>query len=122
MLDLNSKSKMFRLLQGDVGSGKTIVALISALSVISSGFQVALMAPTEILARQHFTLAKKLFPKNINIELLSSKNENIEKKRIIKELLNNKINMVFGTHAIFQKKIIFQTLVILLLMNSINLV
>ena len=61
--DLNSKSKMFRLLQGDVGSGKTIVALISSLSVISSGFQVSLLAPTEILARQHFTLAKNYFPK-----------------------------------------------------------
>jgi len=108
--DLNSKSKMFRLLQGDVGSGKTIVALISSLSVISSGFQVALMAPTEILARQHFTLAKKLFPKNINIDLLSSKSENIEKKRIVTELENNKIHMVFGTHAIFQKKIIFANL------------
>ena len=108
--DLNSKSKMFRLLQGDVGSGKTIVALISSLSVISSGFQVALMAPTEILARQHYTLAKKLFPKNINIELLSSKSENVEKKRIVKELEDNKIHMVFGTHAIFQKKIIFSSL------------
>ena len=108
--DLNSKSKMFRLLQGDVGSGKTIVSLISALSVIKSGFQVALMAPTEILARQHFTLAKKLFPKNISIELLSSKSENIEKKRITNELQNNKINIVFGTHAIFQKKIIFANL------------
>ena len=105
--DLNSKSKMFRLLQGDVGSGKTIVSLISALSVVNSGFQVALMAPTEILARQHFTLAKKLFPQNICIELLSSKSENIEKKRIIKELESNKVNMVFGTHAIFQKKIVF---------------
>ena len=108
--DLNSKSKMFRLLQGDVGSGKTIVSLISALSVVSSGFQVALMAPTEILARQHFTLAKKLFPRNICIELLSSKSENIEKKRIVKDLASNKINMVFGTHAIFQKKIIFANL------------
>ena len=108
--DLNSKSKMFRLLQGDVGSGKTIVSLISSLSVISSGFQVALMAPTEILARQHYTLAKKLFPKDISIELLSSKSENIEKKRIVKELENNKIQMVFGTHAIFQKKIIFSNL------------
>ena len=108
--DLNSKSKMFRLLQGDVGSGKTIVALISSLSVINSGFQVALMAPTEILARQHYALAQKLFPKNINIELLSSKSENIEKKRIVKELENNKIDMVFGTHAIFQKKIIFAKL------------
>ena len=108
--DLNSKSKMFRLLQGDVGSGKTIVSLISALNVVSSGFQVALMAPTEILARQHYMLAKKLFPKNISIELLSSKSENIEKKRIVKELKNNKIEMVFGTHAIFQKKIIFAKL------------
>ena len=102
--DLSSKSKMFRLLQGDVGSGKTIVALITALNVVSSGFQVALMAPTEILARQHYTLAKKLYPKNISIELLSSKSENITKKKIIKELENNKIQMVFGTHAIFQKK------------------
>ncbi len=108
--DLASKSKMFRLLQGDVGSGKTIVALISALSVISSSFQVALMAPTEILARQHYNLAKKLFPENITIELLSSKSENIEKKRIIKNLKENKTQMVFGTHAIFQKKIIFNNL------------
>jgi len=108
--DLNSKSKMFRLLQGDVGSGKTIVALISSLSVISSGFQVAIMAPTEILARQHYELAKKLFPKNINIEMLSSKSKYVEKKSIVKELKNNKIHMVFGTHAIFQKKIIFANL------------
>jgi len=108
--DLNSKSKMFRLLQGDVGSGKTIVALISSLNVISSGFQVALMAPTEILARQHYTLAKKLFPKKISIKLLSSKSENIEKKRTIMELKSNKINMVFGTHAIFQKQIIYSNL------------
>ena len=108
--DLNSKNKMFRLLQGDVGSGKTIIALISSLNVINSGFQVALMAPTEILARQHYALAKKLFPKNINIELLSSKNKIVEKKKIVNELNDNKINMVFGTHAIFQKKIIFANL------------
>jgi len=101
---------MFRLLQGDVGSGKTIVSLISALSVIESGFQVALMAPTEILARQHYNLAKTLFPKNVSIELLSSKCKNTEKKKIIKELKDNKIQMVFGTHAIFQKKIIFNNL------------
>ena len=108
--DLKSKSKMFRLLQGDVGSGKTIVSLISALNVIESNFQVALMAPTEILAKQHFNLAKKIFPKNINIKLLSSKIENIEKKKIIDDLKNNQIKMVFGTHAIFQKKIIFSKL------------
>ena len=108
--DLNSKSKMFRLLQGDVGSGKTIVSLISSLNVISSGFQVALMAPTEILARQHYSLAKELFPKNVSIELLSSKSENLEKKRIVADLKNNKIHMIIGTHAIFQKKIIFANL------------
>jgi ATP-dependent DNA helicase RecG len=108
--DLLSKSKMFRLLQGDVGSGKTIVALISAVNVIESGFQVALMAPTEILAKQHFNLAKKLFPQNINIQLLSSKSEKVIKKNIIENLKNNKINMVFGTHAIFQKKIFFNKL------------
>ncbi|MDC1223924.1 ATP-dependent DNA helicase RecG [Pelagibacteraceae bacterium] len=108
--DLKSGSKMFRLLQGDVGSGKTIVSLISALNTISSGFQVALMAPTEILARQHFILANKLFPKNISVELLSSKNKDIEKKKIINDLKNNKIQIVIGTHAIFQKKIIFANL------------
>jgi len=108
--DLASKSKMFRLLQGDVGSGKTIVSLISALNVVESNFQVALMAPTEILAKQHFNLAKKIFPKNINIKLLSSKSENIEKKKIINDLKNNEIKMVFGTHAIFQKKIMFPKL------------
>ena len=108
--DLSSKSKMFRLLQGDVGSGKTIVSLISALNTIESGYQVALMAPTEILARQHFILAKQLFGKNINIKLLSSKIENFKKIKIIKDLKNNKINMIFGTHAIFQKKIMFSKL------------
>ena len=108
--DLSSKSKMFRLLQGDVGSGKTIVSLISALNSIESGYQVALMAPTEILARQHFVLAKQLFNNEINIKLLSSKSDNYEKKKITQDLKNNKINMIFGTHAIFQKKIIFSKL------------
>ena len=65
--DLSSKSKMFRLLQGDVGSGKTIVALISALNVIEAGYQVAFMAPTEILTRQHYNLAKNLYSNKINL-------------------------------------------------------
>ena len=108
--DLKSNQKMFRLLQGDVGSGKTIVALISALNVVDSGFQVAFMAPTEILAKQHFTLAKKIFPSSINIDLLSSKSDNKDKKEIIKNLLNQNTNIVFGTHAIFQTKIKFKKL------------
>jgi ATP-dependent DNA helicase RecG len=101
---------MFRLLQGDVGSGKTIVALSAALNVIKSGFQVAVMAPTEILARQHYNLAKEIFEKDIKIEILSSKSEYKEKKIIIKQLVDNEINIIFGTHAIFQKKVTFNKL------------
>ena len=108
--DLKSNQKMFRLLQGDVGSGKTIVALISAYNVINSGFQVAVMAPTEILARQHFLLAKKLFKSSIKIDLLSSKSEYKDKKRILNDLNKNKINLIFGTHSIFQKKVEFNNL------------
>ncbi len=108
--DLNSSNKMFRLLQGDVGSGKTIVALLSAFNTIKSGFQVAVMAPTEILARQHYNLAKKIFPTKINIELISGKLEYKEKKNILNYLSTGKINIVFGTHAIFQKKVIFKKL------------
>ncbi len=108
--DLSSPNKMFRLLQGDVGSGKTIVSLLAAINTINSGFQVAFMAPTEILARQHFNLAKKLFPKNINIALISGKSEYKVKKQILQKLENNKIDIIFGTHAIFQKKVIFKKL------------
>ena len=82
--DLVSNQKMFRLLQGDVGSGKTIGALIAALNVINSGFQVAFMAPTEILARQHFLLAKNIFDSSININYLII-NLN-KKKKIIEDL------------------------------------
>ena len=105
--DLSSNSKMFRILQGDVGCGKTIVSLISALNVIESGYQVALMAPTEILANQHYHLAKKLFPKNINIDFISGKTDYKKKKQIQKNLKNLNVQMIFGTHALFQKKIIF---------------
>ncbi len=108
--DLSSSKKMFRLLQGDVGSGKTIVSLLSALNTIYSGFQVAVMAPTEILARQHFNLAKKLFPKEINVEMISGKSEYREKKKIYKKLETNKIDILFGTHALFQNKILFKKL------------
>ncbi len=108
--DLSSKTKMFRLLQGDVGSGKTIVALISALNAIESGFQVALMAPTEILAMQHYKLAKNLFSKKINLEILTSKTDYIKKKEIQRGISNKKVNMIIGTHSLFQKKINFSNL------------
>ena len=107
--DLKSNLKMFRLLQGDVGSGKTIICLLTAANVISSSYQVALMAPTEILAKQHYNLAKKIFNfSNINIKFLSGKSLN--KKEIINNLENGKINFLIGTHALFQKNIKFKNL------------
>ncbi len=108
--DLKSNQKMFRLLQGDVGSGKTIVALVASLNVISSGFQVCLMAPTEILAKQHYNLAKKLFDKNINIKILTGKTEYKERKEILRDLENNIINIIIGTHSLFQEKIAYHNL------------
>ena len=108
--DLCSDNKMFRLLQGDVGSGKTIVSLLSAFNTINSGFQVAVMAPTEILARQHFLLAKKIFPKNIKIEFISGKSIYKDKKSILDKLFKNEIDIIFGTHSLFQKKVEFKKL------------
>ena len=109
-LDLSSTNKMFRLLQGDVGSGKTIVSLLAAYNTVNSGFQVAVMAPTEILARQHYNFARKIFSNQMNIELISGKSEYKTKKEILKKLAKNEINIIFGTHAIFQKKVSFKNL------------
>tara|TARA_A100001011_G_scaffold328252_1_gene352825 strand:+ start:282 stop:2336 length:2055 start_codon:yes stop_codon:yes gene_type:complete len=110
-LDLRSNFRMFRIIQGDVGSGKTIVSLLSIANVVESNYQCALMAPTEILAKQHFNLAKKIFNKtNINIEFLTGKTENRKRKDIINNLENGTINVIFGTHSLFQKKINFKNL------------
>ena len=109
-LDLSSTNKMFRLLQGDVGSGKTIVSLLAAFNTVNSGLQVAVMAPTEILARQHFNFAKKIFLNQMSVELISGKSDYKTKKEILKKLANNQIDIIFGTHAIFQKKVFFKNL------------
>ena len=108
--DLRSDRKMFRLLQGDVGSGKTIVSLIASLNVIQSKFQVAFMAPTEILAKQHFNLAKKILNNDIKIQLLTGKTEYSERKIILKNLSNGSINLLIGTHSLFQDKVIYKKL------------
>ncbi len=108
--DLSTSTKMFRLLQGDVGSGKTIIALLSAYNTINSGYQVAFMAPTEILARQHYNLAKEIFPNNAKVELISGKSDYKNKKIILEKLKNKKIDIIFGTHAIFQKKVSYKKL------------
>ena len=109
--DLKSNSRMFRLLQGDVGSGKTILALIAAANVLEDNFQVAFMAPTEILAKQHYELAIDLFKTtNINIGLITSKIIGAEKNKIINNLSNGNIKLLFGTHSLFQTKINFLNL------------
>ena len=108
--DLRSEEKMFRLLQGDVGSGKTIVALIACLNVVNSGHQVVFMAPTEILAYQHYKLAKNLIKDKIKIGFLSSKTQYSDRKKIIKGLENNNLNILFGTHSVFQEKINYKKL------------
>ena len=109
--DLKSESRMFRLLQGDVGSGKTILALLAAANVLEDNFQVAFMAPTEILAKQHYELAINLFKKtNINIGILTSKVVGSEKNKIINHIKSGNIKLLFGTHSLFQKKIKFYNL------------
>jgi len=109
--DLQSNNKMFRVLQGDVGSGKTIVAMLTAANVIENNFQTAFMAPTEILARQHFILSKELFKKtSLKIEILTGKTEASEKKRIIHALKEGNVDLLIGTHSLFQNKIEFQNL------------
>ena len=111
--DLKSPQRMFRILQGDVGSGKTIIAIMAALDVIESNYQCGLMAPTAILAEQHFLLIKKLISKtnlNIGISLLTGKTALKERKIILHDLKNNKIQFIIGTHALFQKTINFKNL------------
>jgi ATP-dependent DNA helicase RecG len=103
-----SEHKMSRLLQGDVGSGKTVVALAAMLNVVESKAQCVLMAPTDILATQHFTTAKKLL-NNLSVEcaLLTGKTKTKERILIDEALKNGSIQILFGTHAVFQEKISF---------------
>ena len=109
--DLRSNNKMFRIVQGDVGSGKTIVSLLSILNVVNSGYQCAFMSPTEILAQQHFEFSKKIFENlNFKIDFLSGKTDYKKRKEIISNLSNGTTKLLIGTHALFQKKITFSNL------------
>lgn len=109
--DLNSEKPMQRLLQGDVGSGKTVVACIMLLAAIETGFQGALMAPTEILARQHYeNFVKWLSPYNINVGLFIGSNKTKLRKQIEKDLINGQIHIAIGTHALVQEGIAFHNL------------
>lgn len=109
--DLGLGSHMNRLLQGDVGSGKTLVAVLTILLSIDNGFQACLMAPTEILANQHFkTIVNFLNPLGINIALLTGSVKKSDRKIIHESLENGKLNILVGTHALLEDKVKFKNL------------
>jgi ATP-dependent DNA helicase RecG len=109
--DLSGSEPMFRLLQGDVGSGKTIVAVNAILEVIENGYQVALMAPTEILATQHYqSLQKYLSPFKINIGFLTGSQNRKEKETELDNISSGKSQVIIGTHALFQDGVNFKNL------------
>lgn len=109
--DMSNDKQMNRLIQGDVGCGKTIISFIAMFNVIKNGFQSVLMAPTEILARQHYDNAKNLFlDYNIKVELLVGSLKESEKKAIREKIENGEIDIVIGTHAVFQEKVVYKNL------------
>ncbi|MDD5397284.1 MAG: ATP-dependent DNA helicase RecG [Candidatus Moranbacteria bacterium] len=133
--DMEKPLPMNRLLNGDVGSGKTVVAAMASLSTINAGFQASLMAPTEVLARQHFESISKLFAKqNFKIALLtnsyqllshsveretqnanSSNFEKVSRKELLEQLVSGKINLVIGTHALIQEAVKFKNLALIII-------
>ncbi|EES50139.1 ATP-dependent DNA helicase RecG [Clostridium botulinum] len=109
--DQKSQKPMNRLVQGDVGSGKTIVALISIFNVIKNGYQCAFMAPTEILANQHYEESKNLFQDfNIDVEILTGSTSLKEKKRIKEKIKQENPMLLIGTHTLFQDDVVFNRL------------
>ncbi len=109
--DLKSDAPMNRLVQGDVGSGKTIVAFLAMFAAMENGYQTALMAPTEILAEQHFRNTKKLFDgTGYRVELLTGSMKAAEKRSVLADLASGEIQMIIGTHAVIQNKVEFDRL------------
>lgn len=109
--DMASGKQMNRLLQGDVGSGKTIVALLCMLIAIDNGFQTCIMAPTEILAQQHFKNFSTLLEKiNLNVKLLSGSTKQKERKQIHEQLQSGELKIIVGTHALLEEDVKFRNL------------
>ena len=109
--DMRSGIQMNRLLQGDVGSGKTIVALLTALIALDNGYQACIMAPTEILANQHYeTISTLVAPLGITVKLLTGSTKKKEKEEILNDLGNAKIQIIIGTHALIEENVNFSNL------------
>jgi ATP-dependent DNA helicase RecG len=114
--DLAKNQPMMRLVQGDVGSGKTLVAALAALTAISQGYQVALMAPTEILAEQHaINFANWFEPLNINVGWLAGKTKAKARRIALEHIASGDMQMVIGTHALFQADVVFSNLVLIII-------
>jgi ATP-dependent DNA helicase RecG len=111
--DLKSDRRMLRLLQGDVGSGKTVVALLAMLTAVECGAQAALMAPTEILARQHFATIEPLAAAaGVRLALLTGRDKGKPRARLVEDLAAGAIDLVVGTHALFQEDVGFRDLAV----------
>lgn len=109
--DLTSGQRMHRLVQGDVGSGKTWVAALAILQAVEAGFQAALMAPTEVLAQQHYHSLHELFdPLGVEIALLTGSTKARQRKGILKDLKNQKIQLLVGTHALISEDVLYANL------------
>ncbi len=109
--DLRKPQRMLRLLQGDVGSGKTVVALLAAAAVVEAGYQAALMAPTEILARQHFkTIADPAAAAGLKAAILTGRERGRERAGILEQLAAGELDLLIGTHALFQEEVVFKNL------------
>ncbi len=111
LLDQKKPVPMNRLVQGDVGSGKTIIALITMFNVIKNGYQVAMMAPTEILAKQHYAEAEKIYKDfGIKVKLLTGSTTGKNKEIIKEEIAQGKIDLLIGTHALIEENVVFDNL------------
>jgi len=109
--DVKNGSQMNRLLQGDVGSGKTLVALLSMLMAVDNNFQACMMAPTEILAKQHFkNISQQLRDMNVKVAILTGSSKAKERKELHQQLESGQIDILIGTHALLEDKVIFKNL------------
>ncbi|MBQ9184424.1 MAG: ATP-dependent DNA helicase RecG [Bacteroidales bacterium] len=109
--DLMSGHQMNRLLQGDVGSGKTMVAVLSALLAVGNGYQACIMAPTEVLARQHFAnISKYLAPTGVKAAVLTGSSKASERKKLLPALASGEIGIIVGTHALIEDTVVFKRL------------
>lgn len=114
--DLAKNLPMLRLVQGDVGSGKTLVAALSALTAIGQGYQVALMAPTELLAEQHAASFSRWFePLGITVGWLGGKSKGKARQQALDDIASGQVQMVIGTHALFQQQVIFRQLALIII-------